>query len=859
MKKFKRIFLIVLPLTLVLIAVTACFVSANAASDYSGSCGTNLSWTLNKDTGVLSITGMGAMTSFEANDKAPWAGVRNSIKKIEIAEGVTSIGKYAFYSAKNLESINIPSSVTSIGSAAFHLCASIESISVAEQNSKYVSIDNCLIDKTSKTMVLGCGKSVIPTDASVVTSIANYSFYGSEKLESITVPANITRIGKGAFASCPNLKELSIPFVGESAESEKTNFGYIFGNENYKNHKSVVPESLQKVSITGATRKNIPNFAFYECRYIEEINLPEEIEVIGESAFYLCNSVKKLNIPASVTEIKLEAFYRCYGADEINFAENSSLKIIGDSAFKNCILAKTLIIPKSVVSLGEMAFHNCEKLTSIAFEKGSVCVSIGKNCFGECPELQSVVLPFVGEKLDGSGAAFFGHIFGDLKTYTVNALYLPKTLKKVEIIGGTVIGEDAFRGSHKIEELYLPATLKQIGANAFMGTAALKTLSIEANDSYKTVDNCLIDIKNKVLLAGCYTSVIPDDNSISSIADNAFYMSYYLKSAKIPASVKSIGDGAFYGCYALSTLEFGDGSALERIGSRTFAKCYSLTLIKLPKSLEFIGKQAFEDCDSLDYIILNGDAPEASDDSFPPSVVIYYPDGAKGYENPWHGVVCKPISQCEHTYESDCHAICLICGAERVPPHKFGDNWRRDGYYHWRVCECGEITDYGKHEYAEEFSYDDEHHWHECVCGDKFDILMHDFEKEYSRDEESHWFACECGARLDDEAHDFESVCDTDCSICGYEREPIHAFSEEWSSTSVNHWHECECGAKADEEEHSFESDFDKDCEVCGYERSVVGAWAKVIGIVGSALVGAALLGIGGFFLIKKLRRKNIG
>ena len=57
---------------------------------------------------------------------------QNSVQKIEIGNGVTSIGDSAFYSCNSLESITIPDSVTSIGQSAFNVCFSLASITIPD-------------------------------------------------------------------------------------------------------------------------------------------------------------------------------------------------------------------------------------------------------------------------------------------------------------------------------------------------------------------------------------------------------------------------------------------------------------------------------------------------------------------------------------------------------------------------------------------------------------------------------------------------------------------------------------------------------------------------------------------------------
>ena len=106
-----------------------------SAEKYSGSCGTNARYSLDTTTGILTITGTGAMENYRfdpylSSSEPPWYSQRSYIKTVEIADGITSIGKYDFYSCKNLTSVTIPNSVTSIGDEAFFWCSGLTSVTI---------------------------------------------------------------------------------------------------------------------------------------------------------------------------------------------------------------------------------------------------------------------------------------------------------------------------------------------------------------------------------------------------------------------------------------------------------------------------------------------------------------------------------------------------------------------------------------------------------------------------------------------------------------------------------------------------------------------------------------------------------
>ena len=93
------------------------------------------------------------------------------VKDLVIPDGVTSIGKDAFYGCSSLTFVTISNSVTSIGSDAFNGCTSLTSITIPNS----------------------------------VTSIGINAFYGCTSLTSVTIGNSVTSIGRSAFYNCTSL------------------------------------------------------------------------------------------------------------------------------------------------------------------------------------------------------------------------------------------------------------------------------------------------------------------------------------------------------------------------------------------------------------------------------------------------------------------------------------------------------------------------------------------------------------------------------------------------------------------------------------------------------------------------------
>jgi len=94
----------------------------------SGDCGTSCKWNIISENKTMIISGTGDMTDFE-EDKAPWHGEFWRIFHVEIRDGITSIGTYAFSRLTDLMSVSIPASVAKVGCGAFNTCVKLKFLS----------------------------------------------------------------------------------------------------------------------------------------------------------------------------------------------------------------------------------------------------------------------------------------------------------------------------------------------------------------------------------------------------------------------------------------------------------------------------------------------------------------------------------------------------------------------------------------------------------------------------------------------------------------------------------------------------------------------------------------------------------
>jgi hypothetical protein len=142
-----------------------------------------------------------------------------SIETIIISDGIKDIS-IGFYYCRDIKNIYIPASVSYIIGCTFNCRATmgghgfnksnvIEKIVVAEGNPYYYVDGNCLIDRRSQKIILGCNSSIIPNDGSV-KSIGEAAFANCHAIETIIIPKSIIEIEYAAFDNCDNLKRVYI-------------------------------------------------------------------------------------------------------------------------------------------------------------------------------------------------------------------------------------------------------------------------------------------------------------------------------------------------------------------------------------------------------------------------------------------------------------------------------------------------------------------------------------------------------------------------------------------------------------------------------------------------------------------------
>lgn len=204
------------------------------------------------------------------------------IPKMHEGKPVKEIAAHAF-DRHSISKFTIQDNIEKIGEGAFN-GRYVQTFTVDAGNARYCVKNNCIIDKTEKTLVAAAIDGTIPTDGSV-TVIGGFAF--SNHSADVAIPEGIEKIGNSAFesSSIGSTDGLKLPEslkeIGDNA-FQWCEFDSI-----------AFPSNLEKIG----------EDAFYECSLPENVVLNQGLKQIGTSAFSMCRTLKTINLPASLEYI----------------------------------------------------------------------------------------------------------------------------------------------------------------------------------------------------------------------------------------------------------------------------------------------------------------------------------------------------------------------------------------------------------------------------------------------------------------------------------------------------------------------------------------------------------------------------
>ncbi|MBQ8294894.1 MAG: leucine-rich repeat domain-containing protein [Clostridia bacterium] len=440
-------------------------------------------------------------------------------------------------------------------------------------------------------------------------------------IESVVLPDTVTKIDRGLFSSMLSLKCVQLGNAVTAIDD------YAFQGCSYL-EEATVPDCIESIGME----------AFAYCYRLKDINLGN-VKTVGMAAFFQCKALENLQIPQTMAAVGYSVFAGCEGLKTVEFP--ATLQTIGTAAFQGCIHLTEIAIPDSVTEIKDGAFDQCFALTKVTIPDS--VTSIGGSAFTSCPVLQyaeyenclylgneSNPYLYLAKSVDKEIA------FG--KTHTATKIIASKAfedcynLVSMEIGSAVIeIGFNAFQGCNKLVEIYNRSTLTlTMGDRENHGGVAASAKNIYTQEGgnrisedekgfilYQDAENCLLLHYN----GEEKDVVLPDE--ITEISAYAFKWKI-VNSVVLGDSVTKIGTQAFFGCELSNGVTFGENllmieelafakndftdisfpEALQTIGNKAFEQCKLLKNVHFGSSVESIGEYAFRQCTALKKIIV---------------------------------------------------------------------------------------------------------------------------------------------------------------------------------------------------------------------------------------------------------------
>lgn len=272
----------------------------------SGKLGDKLSWKIYSN-GLLKVTGKGATYDFGSypHGDIPFWNYGEQVTSLELPEGLTIVGDYAFNGLSNVTgTLKLPSTVTEI---------------------KYCGFCKC-----------GFSKVVLPNS---ITNLGYLAFGYNNNLTQINIPNKLKTFDTTVFDGCHKLQTIT-------ANTSCKNFTVIDNVLFDKNKTTLVyypPKKAEEIYSVPKSVKEVRNLTSND--YLKEIILPEGLGTIGKSAFAWNVNLEKINIPSTVTTIGEYAFYNCHSLKELDIPKKCAT--IGEDAFLFTTVLERVIIRNS--------------------------------------------------------------------------------------------------------------------------------------------------------------------------------------------------------------------------------------------------------------------------------------------------------------------------------------------------------------------------------------------------------------------------------------------------------------------------------------------------------------------------------
>ena len=578
-----------------------------------------------------------------------------NIQRVEFPSTLTAIEKDYFPQSTITDISFYPSSVTSIPA---------KSIQSAVETVRIDSFDGYFLNgkkyaqnpvRVASNLYVGGEKINTLTIPEDITAVSSGLFNGMSStqpnlwLEELYIGENVTSIGASAFANCTNLKNIYIDVsengisFGSGAFSgctsienvyindfdaffELSTFGGTYANPlSFAKNVYVNGEKIESITIDNDT-DTVESYK-YNGTWLKEIVLHNGITTISSFAFFGCVNLLEIDIPDSVISIGTSAFKNCSSLTSVNLP--SKLTVIESSLFSGCSALVEIGIPDTIVEIKTLAFENCSSLLEFVIPSGVTVIN--SKLFYGCSSLSSVTFHENITSICEYAFAECGSLF------EIEIPSLVNTLEKY-----------TFYNCSQLVRVVLPSNLSYIREYVFYGCVALSDINIEDTLVTTIDDYCFYNCSSLVSFdftskkytldeyCFAYSGIKEVYTSDKAIIINGYaFKGSVVENVNVPKAyniswgvfqdclnLKNVIINAsnnfysdiFSGCTSLESVVL--GGSIKTIPTKTFYNCSSLESIEIPENVTSIGQSAFYGCSNLKYISMPSTITSLPDQTF---------------------------------------------------------------------------------------------------------------------------------------------------------------------------------------------------------------------------------------------------
>ena len=639
------------------------FVGQNAWSAVvaSGDLTSTITWKVEKLSGVtkLTVSGTGEMPDYTSFTAVPWADLRNTISILEIGDGITNlgnyafngiaitkvaipssckkIGMYAFYGCKKMTDIYIPASVVTIGTSAVSNCSKLKFVHYDDRCSSRTALNLSSCAKTGRFIEKsGTGDSYANVPEGWEYYTHGVQCYGGAWVAENTDQTKLFFYAQNPGATVNFAVEGRVPSSTRRLDPE-----YHPWRANCSKYTSLEIDkniaSIDDYEFLGYEDSDVTKMGYTNMQTITVSNNNSYFVVGEDGALYdkskttvylypAKSTATNIEIPATVTTIRPGAFYGAKNLQKIDFL--GTISLINTYAFAqtsslNCLSFATETAPATTVSTA---------FTGVA-RGGVVAASVETDAFK------------IFTSQIGSGWTFAGETSGPVKSYisdgtlyvvgsgeyTTSSTYASwydqrSSIKKIVVKEGiTNIGSYAFENCSNVTEVTLN-NKGSIGEYAFERCEALTRVNIgtgvtefkSLSDSYEA--SVVARSTPFYYCSNLSTVNIADLASFLKITNLKYLTNSYYGTARektlmvngvthsssgelvIPEGVTSIPNAAFR--YFKNVTKIRIPSTMTKIADENFKDHTYLTEVTL-NNTGSIGRWAFSNCTALTTVTLN--------------------------------------------------------------------------------------------------------------------------------------------------------------------------------------------------------------------------------------------------------------